>query len=405
MLNAFAAIRKTLLFLSIGLVLMINPALRTIISEPAHTDFEVTKGAQATGVRSDSSERSIPPKGLIAFAAYSQAGNIEIYQMNPDDSNSINLTKNPAKDTSPFWSPDGKKIAFLSKRTGSEEVFLMNADGSNVRQLTENQSHVSDAGETAETGFPGYRGLSWSPDGKFLLAELNMGPGTGSENRLAVIHSDGTGAQYFEGGPFLSPCWSPDGSKIAFVTYGSRGLSIAVWDAELLIKEGKVKKIGAAGTPVWEETATLQWSPDSKALSVLALNTDVLTYSILVFRADTLNQKTVYTYSGDASAAPASPVWMPDGSGIVFADKDKIHIVDNDGKNIRLLAAGNSPVNQLELSPDGQFLLFSTGKQDSQIYLLDVRSALRNQAQTRPILLTKGSSASAFSPDWQPTVP
>ncbi|GAG57122.1 unnamed protein product, partial [marine sediment metagenome] len=74
----------------------------------------------------------------IAFES-SRDDNDEIYVMDADGSNQVNLTNNPEGDSDPTLSPDGKKIAFKSNRDGKDEIYVMNADGSDQKRLTETE--------------------------------------------------------------------------------------------------------------------------------------------------------------------------------------------------------------------------------------------------------------------------
>jgi Tol biopolymer transport system component len=104
-----------------------------------------------------------PTDGRIALVSF-RDGNSEIYAMNPDGSEQTRLTNGPATEFCPAWSPDGKRIAFVSLagKAGNDwassingnfngDVYVMDADGSNVTRLT-NGEHVY---------WP--RGLVWLP--------------------------------------------------------------------------------------------------------------------------------------------------------------------------------------------------------------------------------------------------
>ena len=78
------------------------------------------------------------PDGRKILFVSERDGNVEVYVMNPDGSGRRNLTRHPGHDSAPSWSPDGRKIVFTTKRDGNFEVYVMNADGSEQRNLTRN---------------------------------------------------------------------------------------------------------------------------------------------------------------------------------------------------------------------------------------------------------------------------
>jgi hypothetical protein len=74
--------------------------------------------------------------GKIAFTS-DRDGNLEIYVMNSDGTGQVRLTNNNILDAHPAWSPDGRRIAFISQRaSGAYAIFAMNADGSEKVEIT-----------------------------------------------------------------------------------------------------------------------------------------------------------------------------------------------------------------------------------------------------------------------------
>jgi Tol biopolymer transport system component len=78
-----------------------------------------------------------PDGSRIAFVT-DRDGNFEIYVMNVDGTNTINLTNNPATEFNPTWSPLGTKILFSTTRDGNSEIYSMNPDGTSQTRLTSN---------------------------------------------------------------------------------------------------------------------------------------------------------------------------------------------------------------------------------------------------------------------------
>ena len=93
----------------------------------------------------------------IAFASWRE-GNGDIYVMDGDGSNQRRVTVNPARDEYPAWSPDGKKIAFVSNRNNVNEdhkqIWVIDADGKNAIRLTDGLVDTNP---------------DWSPDGTKIL--------------------------------------------------------------------------------------------------------------------------------------------------------------------------------------------------------------------------------------------
>jgi len=98
--------------------------------------------ASAWGVdpeRGDSPVTPPPPPRCDEF------GRTDIFAIDVDGSGKTNLTKDPAYDSNPAWSPSGRRIAFDFRlgSPGQAAIFVMNADGSRPRNLTHNAAAAS----------------------------------------------------------------------------------------------------------------------------------------------------------------------------------------------------------------------------------------------------------------------
>ena len=135
--------------------------------------------------------------------------NAEIFTINIDGSNRINLTNHPAADSAPSWSPDGARIIFISSRVFYVTMHTMKTDGSDVRALPTD-------GEFWDTS------PNWSPNGDKIVFVSHHEESTPIIN---ITNADGTNRQFFEDGYYCPPScsehlnkpeWSPDGTKIIF---------------------------------------------------------------------------------------------------------------------------------------------------------------------------------------------
>lgn len=155
-----------------------------------------------------------PDDKKIAFVS-DRDGFGQIYVMNADGSDQTRISDGSGQDLYPSWSPDGSKIAFEGYRGGNYDVYVMNADGSNPVNLTNN---------TAIDGFP-----AWSPRGDKIAFRSDR-DGTGA---IYVMNIDGSGQtrltdnledEYY-------PAWSPTGEYIAFAGNASGNYQIYVMNA------------------------------------------------------------------------------------------------------------------------------------------------------------------------------
>jgi TolB protein len=134
----------------------------------------------------------------------------------------------------PAWSPDGTRIAFTSYRSGGPAIWVMNADGSDARQLTSHGDHI-DALPT------------WSPDNRSIAFQRNSPQGT----RIGIVSVD-DGALRFMALPSdaSAPAWSPDGKYLAVLSApdGERDVFVVTPAGRIT---ARVRRPGEDYNPAW----------------------------------------------------------------------------------------------------------------------------------------------------------
>ena len=270
-----------------------------------------------------------PTTPKILFTS-TRDGNREIYMMNPDGSEQVNLTQHPADDLGAVWSPTGEEILFVSDRQGTRvrDLYLMDADGSNVRRVFKRKIRA-------------WRGsATWSPDGKRFVYW------SADRDRLKFGLYLGTfGEEDAEPLPYgRSPAWSPDGSEIACSVPHQFGARLTFINVDTLEKE----------QPLPDKALRRQYEPSWSA-------------------------------TGDRLAISGNkhplPVILERELHDAWATKDTVFIVNRDGTGLRQLVeeAGPAAVTSA-LSPDGSQVLYTQETNGhTQIFKIDVNSGIRTQ--------------------------
>ena len=229
----------------------------------------------------------------ISFAS-KRDGDYEIYKINADGTNPVNLTHTEGADRGPVWSPDGTRIAFWSRRDGNAEIYVMNADGSDQVNLTNN----SDFFEAWPT---------WSPDGEKLL--FISDPGRESYSRppvdadIVVMNADGSNQVKLtnNGGAWIEgyAVWSPNGTQVAYEISDALGRNYDVW---VMNADGTGQKnLTTTGS---ELEAVPRWSPDGSQIAYFA--TTGGTPNIWVMNADGTNK---INLTNDDQVTDVWPSW------------------------------------------------------------------------------------------------
>jgi TolB protein len=163
---------------------------------------------QLTDLNSDSAyaPEASPDNSHIVFYARHDGeeypGSHNLWIVERDGRNPVQITDRPGGAWDPVWSPDGTQILFASEQDGIPQLFIIDADGADARQVT----HLA-----------GIRGRNdWSPDGTTLSTYI----GGAWDRDIYTFDLNGENVrQLTDGFGNLAPSFSPDGGWITFMSY------------------------------------------------------------------------------------------------------------------------------------------------------------------------------------------
>ena len=279
------------------------------------------------------------------------------------------FTTNPQSATSPRWSPDGRSLAFLSSRPAEgiaqeqprPQVYVLSLEGGEARRVTNLKNGVSL--------------FQWSPDGLRLVVVSRIGPSDSrppgkedSKDRSDVRHYKNTSYKFNDSG------WFDDRRT-------------HLWIVES--KSGNAKQITEGDE--WNDSDP-QWSPDGTKLAFVSNRTGKeyeqnRNTEVWVIPAE----GGALTKISDHAESDNSPRWSPDGKTIAFTgttqerEHPKIWLAPATGSAASVLAANGLDLipTGLEWSDDGRALFFETGvKGESHLFRVDLASKAIAQVTT-----------------------
>lgn len=275
------------------------------------------------------------------------------------------------------------EIAFASTKDNTTQIYLVNADGSNLRALTNELNGACQP--------------SWSPDGKKLVF---VSPCSGKNDQyprssLFIFDLDTKQTTSLAAVPVGSfePAWSPDGTKIAYASFSKNYLAIYT----IALADNTITPLTTPSSTL--QSRQPAWSRDGMQIVYMVKRSSLL--RIWTMAADGSNQAQLYRNGGGSS--DYLPVWSPDNTSILFSESNSevsspaslMKFILNSDPLPQILPV-SIPVVDIDFSPDGNWIAYeTTNTQHQNIFIYNFLTQKRQPLTS--------DAAIDFDPAWRPS--
>ncbi|VVB97358.1 Protein TolB [uncultured archaeon] len=288
--------------------ILIYLALLSLFSVPVSADLNIVSSSVIHTNNTLSALVSLdwsPDGNSIAYVAYDDSRNQQIFTINVDGTGEKKVTNTTNKKWGVAWFDTD--ISFISYDTdGLEKIFLVKPDGSGLRKLLDDGTRQ---GRAPEDKPPALGGASWNPKTKTVLFTSFD---AAANEKIYEVNIDGTGKKQLINDSFRqwNPEWSPDWNSFVYVSYDST-----------YIEQLFTANADGSGKKQITFDGIKKSDPDWGLDGIVYVSYETATSSgqqIFIINPDGSGKKLLYT----DGFREIDPMWSRDGSKIVYVDID-----------------------------------------------------------------------------------
>lgn len=229
-------------------------------------------------------------------------------------------------DQHPKWSPDGRRISFVSSRGGNFDLYVMDADGRNVTRITDHPANDFDP--------------IWHPDGQSMIFSSER-DSRSDLYRVSLNDRRVDRLTHHFVGRAIMPNVSPDGRLVAFAAQTLQRLQFWEYQVHILdLATGRTRALDNSGGACWPS-----WSPDGRQLANVLLAREPSTLQIR--NADGSGAREI---AADPKRWNYYPDWSRDGKLLAFSVSPQHH-QGEDWDLAIVTVDGSRPVQRLTTGP------------------------------------------------------